>query len=92
MFNNRGYERAVNGGARYMRLVVAAMDTMNQKNANALPDHTCDRCIVGCPFEGAVSPELVCGVRQTLSRRERQRIANRPGLKSILAEMDEYSL
>jgi isopropylmalate/homocitrate/citramalate synthase len=40
VLNDRGYERAVNAGARYIRLVVAATDTMNQKNANALPDHT----------------------------------------------------
>jgi isopropylmalate/homocitrate/citramalate synthase len=40
VLNDRGYERAVNAGARYIRLVVAATDTMNQKNANALPDQT----------------------------------------------------
>ena len=40
ILNDRGYERAVNAGARYLRLVVAATDTMNQKNANALPDAT----------------------------------------------------
>jgi isopropylmalate/homocitrate/citramalate synthase len=40
VLNDRGYERAVNAGARYIRLVVAATDTMNQKNANALPEAT----------------------------------------------------
>jgi isopropylmalate/homocitrate/citramalate synthase len=40
VLNNRGYDRAVAAGARYIRLVVAATDTMNQKNANALPDAT----------------------------------------------------
>jgi isopropylmalate/homocitrate/citramalate synthase len=40
VLNDRGYERAVDAGARYIRLVVAATETMNQKNANALPDHT----------------------------------------------------
>jgi isopropylmalate/homocitrate/citramalate synthase len=40
VLNDRGYERAVKAGALYIRLVVAATDTMNQKNANALPDHT----------------------------------------------------
>jgi isopropylmalate/homocitrate/citramalate synthase len=38
--NDRGYERAVNAGARYIRLVVASTETMNQKNANALPEQT----------------------------------------------------
>lgn len=40
VLNDRGYDRAVAAGARYIRLVVAATDTMNQKNANALPDVT----------------------------------------------------
>lgn len=40
VLNDRGYDRAVVAGARYIRLVVAATDTMNQKNANALPDAT----------------------------------------------------
>ena len=40
VLNDRGYERAVKAGARYLRLVVAATDTMNQKNANALPAAT----------------------------------------------------
>ena len=40
VLNDRGYDRAVAAGARYIRLVVAATDTMNQKNANALPAAT----------------------------------------------------
>jgi isopropylmalate/homocitrate/citramalate synthase len=40
VLNDRGYERAVNAGARYIRLVVASTNTMNQKNANALPEQT----------------------------------------------------
>lgn len=40
VLNDRGYDRAVSAGARYVRLVVAATDTMNQKNANALPEAT----------------------------------------------------
>ena len=40
VLNDRGYDRAVKAGARYIRLVVAATDTMNQKNANALPAAT----------------------------------------------------
>ena len=40
VLNDRGYDRAVAAGARYIRLVVAATDTMNQKNANALPEAT----------------------------------------------------
>jgi isopropylmalate/homocitrate/citramalate synthase len=40
VLNDRGYERAVRAGARYIRLVVASTDTMNQKNANALPEAT----------------------------------------------------
>jgi hydroxymethylglutaryl-CoA lyase len=40
VLNDRGYDRAVAAGARYIRLVVGATDTMNQKNANALPDAT----------------------------------------------------
>ncbi len=40
VLNDRGYDRAVNAGARYIRLVVAATTTMNQKNANALPETT----------------------------------------------------
>jgi isopropylmalate/homocitrate/citramalate synthase len=40
VLNDRGYDRAVAAGARYIRLVVAATDTMNQKNANALPGAT----------------------------------------------------
>jgi hydroxymethylglutaryl-CoA lyase len=40
VLNDRGYDRAVKAGARYVRLVVASTDTMNQKNANALPDET----------------------------------------------------
>jgi isopropylmalate/homocitrate/citramalate synthase len=40
VLNDRGYERAVAAGARYIRLVVASTDTMNTKNANALPDET----------------------------------------------------
>jgi isopropylmalate/homocitrate/citramalate synthase len=40
VLNDRGYDRAVAAGARYIRLVVAATDTMNQKNANALPEQT----------------------------------------------------
>jgi hydroxymethylglutaryl-CoA lyase len=40
VLNDRGYERAVNAGARYTRLVVASTETMNQKNANASPEQT----------------------------------------------------
>jgi len=40
VLNDRGYERAVNAGARYIRLVVASTETMNQKNANASPEQT----------------------------------------------------
>jgi hydroxymethylglutaryl-CoA lyase len=40
VLNDRGYDRAVSAGARYIRLVVAATDTMNQRNANALPEAT----------------------------------------------------
>jgi isopropylmalate/homocitrate/citramalate synthase len=40
VLNDRGYERAVNAGARHIRLVVASTDTMNQRNANALPEQT----------------------------------------------------
>jgi isopropylmalate/homocitrate/citramalate synthase len=40
VLNDRGYERAVAAGARYIRLVVASTDTMNTKNANALPAET----------------------------------------------------
>src|SRR5579864_2339907 len=40
VLNDRGYERAVDAGAHYVRLVVASTDTMNQKNANALPEQT----------------------------------------------------
>ncbi len=40
VLNDRGYDRAIRAGARYIRLVVAATDTMNQKNANALPEAT----------------------------------------------------
>lgn len=40
VLNDRGYERAVRAGARYVRLVVASTDTMNQRNANALPEAT----------------------------------------------------
>lgn len=40
VLNDRGYDRAVSAGARYIRLVVAATDMMNQKNANALPKAT----------------------------------------------------
>src|SRR5690349_8920155 len=35
VLNNHGYDRAVNAGARHVRLVVASTDTMNRKNANA---------------------------------------------------------
>jgi isopropylmalate/homocitrate/citramalate synthase len=38
VLNDRGYDRAVRAGAHYMRLVVASTETMNQKNANALPE------------------------------------------------------
>jgi hydroxymethylglutaryl-CoA lyase len=40
VLNDRGYDRAVKAGARHIRLVVASTDTMNQKNANALPEAT----------------------------------------------------
>jgi isopropylmalate/homocitrate/citramalate synthase len=40
VLNDRGYERAVDAGARFIRLVVASTETMNQKNANALPEQT----------------------------------------------------
>ena len=40
VLNDRGYDRAVGTGARYIRLVVASTDSMNQKNANALPEAT----------------------------------------------------
>lgn len=40
VLNDRGYDRAVAAGARYIRLVVASTNTMNQKNANALPEAT----------------------------------------------------
>ncbi len=40
VLNDRGYDRAVKSGARYIRLVVAATETMNQKNANASPLQT----------------------------------------------------
>jgi isopropylmalate/homocitrate/citramalate synthase len=40
VLNDRGYDRAVGAGAHYIRLVVASTDTMNQRNANALPQAT----------------------------------------------------
>jgi len=40
VLNDRGYDRAIGAGARYIRLVVASTETMNQKNANALPQET----------------------------------------------------
>jgi hydroxymethylglutaryl-CoA lyase/(R)-citramalyl-CoA lyase len=40
VLNEHGYHRAVNAGARYVRLVVASTDTMNRRNANALPEET----------------------------------------------------
>ncbi len=40
VLNDRGYDRAVAAGARHIRLVVAATDTMNLKNANARPGET----------------------------------------------------
>lgn len=40
VLNDRGYDRAVAAGARYIRLVVAATETMNRKNANASPADT----------------------------------------------------
>jgi len=40
VLNDRGYERAIAAGARYIRLVVAATDTMNRRNANASPEET----------------------------------------------------
>src|SRR5690242_15451776 len=40
VLNEHGYVRAVNAGARHIRLVVASTDTMNRKNANALPEET----------------------------------------------------
>src|ERR1700731_1398184 len=40
VLNDRGYDRAVAAGARHIRLVVASTDTMNRKNANALPEET----------------------------------------------------
>src|SRR5271167_2412491 len=40
VLNDRGYDRAVAAGARYIRLVVASTETMNRKNANALPEAT----------------------------------------------------
>ncbi|MBV8054223.1 MAG: hydroxymethylglutaryl-CoA lyase [Deltaproteobacteria bacterium] len=42
VLNNHGYDRAVRAGARHIRLVVASTDTMNRKNANALPEETMD--------------------------------------------------
>ena len=42
VLNSHGYDRAVNAGARHVRLVVASTDTMNRKNANALPEETMD--------------------------------------------------
>ncbi|HVN90961.1 MAG TPA: hydroxymethylglutaryl-CoA lyase [Candidatus Binataceae bacterium] len=40
VLNDRGYDRAVKAGARYIRLVVAATETMNKRNANASPAET----------------------------------------------------
>ena len=40
VLNDRGYDRAVAADARHIRLVVAATDTMNLKNANARPGET----------------------------------------------------
>jgi hydroxymethylglutaryl-CoA lyase len=40
VLNDRGYDRAIGAGAHYIRLVVASTETMNQKNANALPEET----------------------------------------------------
>lgn len=38
--NDRGFDRAVEAGIRHVRLVVAATDTMNSRNANRLPTET----------------------------------------------------
>ncbi len=38
--NDRGFDRAVAAGLRHVRLVVAATDTMNSRNANRLPAET----------------------------------------------------
>lgn len=40
VLNDRGYDRAVAAGARYIRLVVATTETMNRRNANASPAET----------------------------------------------------
>ena len=77
--NAKGYERAKAAGERSMGLVVAASNTMNQKNirmgtdealavcAEVLQQARADGLSVGacvataweCPFEGAVSPDVV---------------------------------
>lgn len=40
--NDKGFHRALEAGIKHVRLVVAATDTMNSKNANRLPRETMD--------------------------------------------------
>jgi hydroxymethylglutaryl-CoA lyase len=68
VLNSHGYDRAVNAGARYVRLVVASTDTMNRKNANALTEETMDsyRTIFeharrdGVELTGAIATSFGC--------------------------------
>lgn len=85
VLNDRGYERAVNAGARYIRLVVAATDTMNQKNANALPDHTMASYVPiferargdGVELTGTIATSFGCPFEGTVSPERVMRLATK---------------
>ncbi len=66
--NGKGYERAVAAGARHVRLVVAASDTFNAKNANATTAQTMERYVPiiaradhdGVHVEGVIAVAFGC--------------------------------
>jgi hydroxymethylglutaryl-CoA lyase len=95
VLNDRGYDRAVAAGARYIRLVVAATETMNRKNANASPADTMksyrpifDRARAdGVELTGAIATSFGCPFEGPVDPEQVLRLA-RQFAEAGVAEVD----
>lgn len=86
--NIKGFENAINAGAKEVAIFAAASESFSQKNINCSIDESITRfmpllkrakelsipvrgyisCVMGCPFEGNISPVKVAEIANTLTR------------------------
>lgn len=84
--NLRGFQEAVNAGAKEVAVFTAASESFTKKNTNCTITESLQRCkdvvtaareaninvrgyvscVLGCPYEGIISPEVVAKIAATL--------------------------